>query len=232
MLLPLLALLAGILSFSSPCLLPLIPGYLSYISGVGATRGRSLQASILFVIGFSIVFVTLGAAASSLGRLINGERELMEKVAGVVIVLLGLSLLGLIKFTPLLREARPLLDRVKPGPKGALLLGMAFALGWTPCIGPVLGSIILLASNQPTALAGASLLLLYSLGLGLPFILIALGVERWPHLTSWLRRRGGVINLVTGGMLVVTGALVFLGMLNQLLSPALAMYTQLHWPPI
>ncbi|MDQ6921998.1 MAG: cytochrome c biogenesis CcdA family protein, partial [Candidatus Dormibacteraeota bacterium] len=136
--LPLLALAAGALSFSSPCTLPLVPGYLGYMSGVtsGPGRGRALGAAGLFVIGFAIVFTALGAAASELGAVLLEHRPLIEKLAGALIVVLGLFVLGLAPLPFLMREGRPFLERVRPGPSGALLLGAAFAFGWTPCVGP------------------------------------------------------------------------------------------------
>src|SRR5919199_6168907 len=175
--LPLLALAAGALSFSSPCTLPLVPGYLGYMSGVSSSRGRTVAAAGLFVIGFAIVFTCLGAVASELGSLLLLHRPLIEKLAGALIVVLGLFVLGLAPLPFLMREGRPFLERVRPGPSGALLLGAAFAFGWTPCVGPVLGSILLLAAGQRTLAAGALLLFLYSLGLGLPFLGAALFLD-------------------------------------------------------
>ena len=231
-LLPLLALLAGALSFSSPCTLPLVPGYLGYLSGVSSARGRTVAAAGLFVLGFALVFTVLGAAASSLGALLLTHRPVLDRVAGVVIIALGLVVLGLIRLPILLREERPLLRWARPGPGGALLLGIAFAFGWVPCIGPVLGAILLLASGQPTLLSGAGLLFLYSLGLGVPFVAAAVFLDRFRPVSAWLRRHGAALNAAGGLLLVVMGALVFLGQLNQVLAPALQLSTQVHWPPI
>lgn len=230
--LPFLALVAGVLSFSSPCTLPLVPGYLGYMSGVSSSRGRTLGAACLFVAGFALVFTSLGAAASSLGGLLLDHRALLEKVAGALIVLLGLFLFGLVRAPFLMREGRPLMQRVRPGPGGALLLGLAFAFGWTPCIGPVLGSILLLAGGQGTVAAGALLLFLYSLGLGVPFLAAALFLDRYAAVSEWLRRQAPVINAVGGVLLVAMGSLVFLGQLTQVLSPALELYARLKWPPL
>lgn len=231
-LLPLFALLAGVLSFSSPCTLPLVPGYLGYLSGVSSARGRTVAAAGLFVLGFALVFTVLGAAASSLGALLLAHRPLLDRLAGVMIIALGLVVLGLIRLPILLREERPLLRWVRPGPGGALLLGVAFAFGWVPCIGPVLGAILLLASGQPTLLSGAGLLFLYSLGLGVPFVAAAVFLDRFRPVSAWLRRHGSALNAAGGVLLVVMGALVFLGQLNQVLAPALQLSTQAHWPPI
>jgi cytochrome c-type biogenesis protein len=213
--LPLLAVLAGLLSFSSPCTLPLVPGYLGYMSGVSSSRGRTLGAAGLFVAGFAIVFTSLGAVASDLGSALLLHRQLLEKVAGVLIVVLGLFVLGLVRAPFLMREGRPLMERVRPGPSGALLLGAAFALGWTPCVGPVLGSILLLAG-----------------GLGVPFLLAALFLDHFQSVSAWLRRRAAVINATGGALLVAMGSLVFFGQLTQVLSPALELYARLKWPPL
>lgn len=231
-LLALLAVAAGVLSFSSPCTLPLVPGYLGYLSGVSSRRGRALGAAALFVLGFSLVFTALGAGASSVGALLAGHRVLLDRVAGALIVFLGLLVMGLIRVPLLMREGRPLLEHVRPGPSGALLLGIAFAVGWTPCVGPVLGAILSLAITQATALAGASLLLLYSLGLGLPFLAAAVCLERFRSVSNWLRRHAVIIDVVGGGLLVGMGVLVFLDRLTQVLAPALGLYAQLRWPPI
>jgi cytochrome c-type biogenesis protein len=230
--LPLLALAAGVLSFSSPCTLPLVPGYLGYMSGVSSSRGRTLGAACLFVAGFALVFTALGAAASSLGVLLLDHRVLLQKVAGVLIVLLGLFVFGLVRAPFLMREGRPLMRRVRPGPAGALLLGLAFAFGWTPCIGPVLAAILALAGAQGTVARGVVLLLLYSLGLGLPFLAAALAVERFRSVSGWLRRRAVLVNATGGALLVAMGVLVFAGQFTVVLSPALELYSRLKWPPI
>jgi cytochrome c-type biogenesis protein len=230
--LPLLALAAGVLSFSSPCTLPLVPGYLGYMSGISSGRGRTVAAAGLFVIGFAVVFTSLGAVASELGAALLLHRPLIEKLAGGLIVILGLFVLGLAPLPFLMREGRPLMELVRPGPSGALLLGAAFAFGWTPCVGPVLGSILLLASGQRTVAAGALLLFLYSLGLGIPFLVAALFLDRFRSVSGWLRRHAAVINAIGGVLLVVMGALVFLGRLTEFLSPALELYARLKWPPI
>lgn len=232
--LPLLALAAGALSFSSPCTLPLVPGYLGYMSGVSSSsgRGRTVGAAGLFVIGFAIVFTALGAVASALGSTLLEHRPLIEKLAGALIVLLGLFVLGLAPAPFLMREGRPLIEWVRPGPSGALLLGAAFAFGWTPCVGPVLGSILLLAAGQRTLTAGALLLFVYSLGLGLPFLAAALFLDRFRSVSGWLRKHAAVVNATGGVLLVIMGSLVFLGRLNEVLSPALELYARLRWPPI
>jgi cytochrome c-type biogenesis protein len=229
--LPLLALLAGVLSFTSPCALPLVPGYLGYMSGVNATRGRTAGAAMLFVLGFSVVFTGLGAAASSLSLVLLAHRDLFQKLAGAAIIVLGLIVMGLIRPAWMWREGRPLLTHTRPGPGGALALGMAFALGWTPCIGPVLGAILVLASTRETVSAGATLLFVYGLGLGIPFLVAALLLERIRPLSSWLLRHNALLSAGGGLLLISMGVLVLLDRLNPLLAPALALYASVRWPP-
>lgn len=230
--LPLFALVAGGLSFSSPCILPLIPGYIGYMSGVAGSRGRTLGAAILFALGFTVVFTALGAAASSIGSLLNVHRVLLEQAAGLLVIVLGLFLIGILRIPVLLREGRPLLGWAQPGPGGAFLLGIGFAFGWTPCIGPVLAAILLLASGQATVASGTLLLLLYSIGLGVPFVLAALLMERLGGVRRWLTRHGRVIDVAGGVLLVGMGVLMFTDRLDQIFAPALSLYTQLRWPPI
>lgn len=231
-LLPFLAALAGLVSFTSPCTLPLVPAYLGYMSGVAASRGRTVLAGALFVAGFSFVFTVLGAAATQLGAAIGANRGWLDRVAGLVIILLGLFLLGWVRLPLLMREGRPLLSRVRPGPAGAAFLGVAFAFGWTPCIGPVLGGILYLASATQTATAGAALLLAYSLGLGVPFLLAALFLERFAMAAAALRRWAAPLNAVGAALLVAMGVLVFTERLQAFLAPITSLYAQLRWPPI
>ncbi len=232
LLLPMLAALAGLVSFSSPCTLPLVPGFVGYMSGVSATRGRTALSGLLFVAGFSIVFTALGAAATELGSLVGQHRLLLDHLAGIVIVILGLFLLGLVRLPLLMREGRPLLEHVRPGPGGALFLGIAFAFGWTPCIGPILGGILYLASSTQTATAGAALLLVYSLGLGVPFLLAAIFMDRFGWISTRIRRWSAPLNALGGALLVAMGVLVFTERLQAFLAPATSIYAQLRWPPL
>ncbi len=176
---PGLAFAAGVVSFASPCVCPLVPGYLSFICG-GQERGsRSVAPLLLFILGFSFVFTALGAFSSVLVPVLRSE--LGTRISGGIVILFGLLMILYAvqaKWPALYAERRPLLARVKPGPAGAVPLGMAFAAGWTPCIGPVLAAILTLAGAQGGAVRGATLLFFYSLGLGLPFLLIGLGVRR------------------------------------------------------
>ncbi len=233
-----LALVAGVLSFSSPCCLPLMPGYVAYVSGVAAPEGgvavrrRAVGAGLLFVLGFTIVFTVLGASASTLGSLLLRNRTLLIRVAGVIVIILGLASAGLLRIPILHRELRMDLGRVRPGPGGALPLGMAFAMGWTPCIGPVLAGILAAAASTTDMARGATLMLFYSLGLGLPFLLLALGIGGGGRLTGWLRRRGRGIEMAGGLLLVSMGVLMITGAWLRLFTPVLRLFSRTGWPPV
>ena len=239
LLLPFGAVVAGLVSFSSPCCLPLIPGYLSYVSALpvselGAREARrvTLRASLLFVAGFTAVFTALGVAASALGGLLLRNQDSIVRVFGVGIVVLGLVTMGVLRIPVLQRERRIDLARVPRGPAWAFPLGMAFAAGWAPCIGPVLASVLATASVARTATWGALLLALYSLGLGVPFVLLALGFDRARGSLDWLRRHGRAIELAGGVMLVVVGVLFVQGDWLPLFRPLQRRFAELGWPPI
>jgi cytochrome c-type biogenesis protein len=233
-----LALLAGVISFSSPCCLPLMPGYVSYVSGTVGTvgnegvalRSRMLATGGLFVLGFALIFTAMGASISGVGSLLLRHRGGLTQAAGVLVILFGLVNLGLLRMPFLYRERRFDIRRISPGPVGALPLGMAFALGWTPCIGPVLGGILAISSTSP--LYGASLLLTYALGLGLPFLLLAAGLATKGRVMGWLRRHGRVIESVGGAVLVVMGILMITGTWLQLFTPILRFFSRSGWPPL
>ena len=219
------AFLAGLASFLSPCVLPLVPGYLSMISGFsieslqagesGAAR-RTLARAGLFVLGFSLVFMAMGAGASSLGQLLIQYRPILSKVAGVLIVLFGLHFAGLLRIKALYRERRVHLARLPAGPIGALLLGMAFAFGWTPCIGPILSTILMYAADQGTVGRGMALLLTYSAGLGIPFLLAAMALHKLLGVFAALKRHFRLIEIATGALLVVMGVLIYTNQLGFL----------------
>jgi cytochrome c-type biogenesis protein len=206
-------LLAGLISFLSPCVLPLVPPYLAYMAGTSVSamkaegRGpdvRVVAASTLFVLGFSTVFVLLGAGASSMGRVLRIYGDTLAIVAGVVIIIMGLHFLGVFRIGLLYREAR--FEVGKPaGLAGAYLMGLAFAFGWTPCIGPVLGSVMAVAGAQATVGQGMGLLAVYSLGLGIPFLLAAVFLGRFMGLMDRVKPHMGLIEKVMGGLLVLTG---------------------------
>jgi cytochrome c-type biogenesis protein len=234
-----LALVAGVVSFSSPCCLPLMPGYVSYISGVaGSTSGavavwtRVVGAALLFVLGFALVFTTLGAGASAFGSVLLRHRTGLTRAAGVLVILMGLVTLGTIRVPFLLRERRIDLRRIAPGPSGAFPLGMAFAIGWSPCIGPVLAGILTAAASTQVPARGAALLFTYSMGLGIPFLLLALGFTRSGRLAAWLRRHGRTIERLGGVLLITMGVLMITGAWLRLFTPILRIFSRSGWPPI
>lgn len=209
---------AGLLSFLSPCVLPLVPPYLAYMAGTsvsamagaGRAEARVVLASLLFVLGFATVFVLLGAGASSLGGLLRRYADTLAIVAGAAIIAMGLHFLGLFRIGFLYREAR--LQAGRPASlAGAYLMGLAFAFGWTPCIGPVLGAVMAVAGAQSSVLQGMGLLALYSLGLGIPFLLAALFIGPFTRLLGRLRSRMGLIEKTMGAALVLTGVAFLTG---------------------
>jgi cytochrome c-type biogenesis protein len=217
---PALAFLAGVVSFASPCVLPLVPGYISFVTGDTAGRERARLAPIIsFIGGFTLVFTLLGAFSSTFVQLFKGRPG--QIVTGGIVAVLGVLMIAYgLQRGPLalFAERRPLLQKVKPGPAGAVPLGMAFAAGWTPCIGPVLGGILALAANQSAA-RGAFLLVCYSLGLGVPFLLVGVGVQRLVGALGWVKRRYAAISLVSGVLLIVMGVLVMTGSFTRLFAP-------------
>jgi cytochrome c-type biogenesis protein len=232
-----LAFLAGILSISSPCCIPLIPGYLSYVSGlaVGELSGhrrRVLGAAGLFVAGFALIFTALGASVSLIGSFLRGVLPALVDIAGVFVILMGLSMLGVLRLPFLQREKRLDLRRIKSGPAGALPLGMAFAVGWTPCIGPVLATILTAAAATQTAASGAGLLFVYSLGMGLPFMLLALLYARGGRTAGFFKRNALAIERGGGVLLVTMGVLLITGQWTRMFVPILRLFSKTGWPPI
>ncbi|TMJ98132.1 MAG: cytochrome c biogenesis protein CcdA [Actinobacteria bacterium] len=206
-----LAFLAGLLSFVTPCVLPLVPGYLSAISGGehGFGGRRVAAASVPFIAGFTIVFVALGAAAGAAGGLAGDNRRLLLEVAGLVVVVFGFAFMGLLPFPFLDRLAAPELIEGARRRGSSLLLGAAFGVCAAPCIGPVLASILALASDTRTAGQGSLLLLVFSIGLAIPFVLVGVGFARVLSASRWLRDRYGVLRVVSGLILVALGLLLF-----------------------
>lgn len=222
------AALAGFASFASPCVLPLIPGYLSFISGIsidalGHNRGRVLAASVLFVAGFSAVFVSMGASASLIGSFLSAYRPLIEKIAGGFVILFGLSLLGAIEL-PMFKSGISAGDN-RLGLVGAVPLGMSFAVAWTPCVGAFLGSVLLLASQAETVGQGAILLAFYAAGLGIPFLLTAAFFSYATGALRWLNRHKKTIATASGALLIGMGLLMLSGQLSRVTSAV-----QRLWP--
>ena len=222
------ALLAGIISFLSPCVLPLVPSYLCFITGAsldelsnqdgasGAQQRRALIAALMFVLGFSTVFVTLGASASVAGQLLREHLGVLSQIAGVFIILMGLHFLGVFKLALLNREARYHQQSRPVGLLGAYGIGLAFAFGWTPCIGPVLATILTIAASEQDVARGAGLLAIYSLGLGIPFLLSAAGVGTFLGFLGRFKRHLGTVERVMGGLLVLTGIMFLTGSMQTM----------------
>lgn len=219
---------AGVLSFLSPCVLPLVPPYLTYMSGAsfdqlrddGATAGviwrKSVFTSLFFIAGFSIVFILFGATATAFGQAFRQALPIITPIAGLFIIAMGLHFLGVYRIAFLDRQLRHNGPGVASGPVGGFLLGLAFAVGWTPCIGPVLAAILAVASTKETALDGAALLGLYSLGLGVPFLLAGIAIGPFLTFFSGFKKHLGIVEKVMGGLLVLTGLLFLTGQFTRI----------------
>ena len=216
---------AGFLSFVSPCVLPLIPGYISFVSGVSVDEMRAdttpatsrLQVfltSLAFVIGFSLVFVALGASATAVGKFLFARLPLFSKIAGAVLIVFGLHTMGVFRLAFLETEKRVQSQRKPAGPLGAVLVGVAFAFGWTPCIGPILGGILAIAGSKNSVAEGVTLLAVYSLGLGIPFLLTSLAINQFFGAAKRVRRYYHAIELASGALLIVIGVLIISGQLT------------------
>ena len=220
------ALLAGLISFVSPCVVPLVPGYLGYVSGMagaGAGRGgaateraskpRLVLGVAMFVAGFTAVFVVLGVAFASLGARVDGQLDTITRILGVLVVVMGFVFLGAV---PFMQRERRVHVSPKAGLWGAPLLGVVFGLGWTPCIGPTLAAVLTLSLTEATATRGVILAVVYSLGLGIPFLVLALWIERSRAILGWLRRHRLALMRFGGAMLVVLGLLLVTGLWGQI----------------
>jgi cytochrome c-type biogenesis protein len=221
------ALFGGLISFVSPCVLPLVPFYLCYVGGISieelggdkrsaAATGAVVRAAIAFVLGFTTIFVALGATASALGRALASYWGVLSVVAGIVVIVMGLHFLGLFRVGLLYREARVRVGEVKPGLAGAYVLGLAFALGWTPCIGPILATILGLAGASETLGRGAILLAVYSLGLGIPFIAAAAFAPAFIAWAGGFRRHLAAVEKGMGAFLVLAGILFVTGQMSTM----------------
>jgi len=218
--LPLAAFFAGVLSFLSPCVLPLVPGYVSLISGASVETLQAADRKLLrtvmlnsfcFILGFSVVFISLGAVATSVGQLTQQYHRSLAILAGVVIVIFGLHLTGLFKINLLYSDKRLHSVKGSASPLGSFVIGFAFAFGWTPCIGPILAGILLLAGSQDTVFKGILLLAIYSAGLAVPFLLTSLGVNRFLGFYARFRRHLHTVEVLSGALLIVFGLLIALG---------------------
>ncbi len=215
---------AGVLSFLSPCVLPLVPPYLCYLAGVNLEElteaegaearsawRKALLAAFIFVLGFSTVFVAMGAGASAIGQLLREYLDILAKIAGIVIIVMGLHFMGLFKIRFLLMEKRYQTDAKPATFIGAYVIGLAFALGWTPCIGPVLASILAIAASEESVARGAFLLAVYSAGLGVPFLLAAFAINGFLSFMKRFRRHMRTVEIVMGLFLVITGIMFLTG---------------------
>lgn len=220
--------LAGLASFLSPCVLPLVPPYLGYLSGTsidqltaeGEGRNRVWRrvviASLCFVAGFTTIFVALGAGASAFGQVIQTYKDQLGMVAGAIIILFGLHFLGILRIPLLYTEARYQTDATGASLIGAFVMGLAFAFGWTPCAGPILTTILAIAADKASLMTGVSLLLAYSLGLGIPFVLAAVAIRPFLSFLDRFKRHLGTVEKIMGIVLVVTGLLFVSGSINEI----------------
>ncbi len=223
-----IAFIGGVISFASPCVLPLIPTYIIYLTGSSITAISGEEKNRLsfinpitinaffFVIGFSLIFIAFGATASLIGTLLFKHQIILRKISGIIIIIFGLYMMELIKLAPLSKEIRFNLPKGRPGPLNSLLIGMAFSVGWTPCVGPVLGSILTLASNSADLLKGVYLLGMYSIGFGLPFILTGIFISWSLKALKKLNRYLPAIKVVAGIFMVGLGTIVYTGVFNSL----------------
>jgi cytochrome c-type biogenesis protein len=230
------ALLAGLLSFVSPCVLPLVPPYLCFLAGTSLTElsdeempaaawRKVVLSSVAFVAGFATVFVAMGASASFLGGFITRHLDTLSVIAGVIIIILGLHFLGVFRIGLLYRDFRLEGPKKSVGLAGAYVVGLAFAFGWTPCVGPVLAAILFIAGQQADVMRGALLLLAYALGIGIPFVFAALFFRPFMDAMKRFRKHMGLVEKITGGLLVVTGILFITGAMSWL------SYLMLEWFP-
>ena len=207
--------LEGIVTFISPCLLPMLPIYISYFAGGGErSTGRTLKCALGFVAGFTAVFMAMGALAGTLGSFLREYQTAVNIVSGLVVIFFGLNFLGVLKVN-LFRGGQRSVDTVNMGFFSALLFGVVFSVGWTPCVGAFLGSALMMASQQGHVLQGMLMLLSYSLGLGIPFVLSAVLIDYLKSAFAWIKRHYHVINNISGGMLVLIGILMATGTLGQ-----------------
>jgi len=213
-----IAFLEGIITFISPCLLPMLPIYLSYFAGGGArSTSKTLRCALGFVVGFSVVFVAMGALAGSIGSFLSAQRRVVDLLCGAVVVIFGLNYLGVLNLN-LFSGSRRQVRKDNMTFLSALVFGLVFALGWTPCVGAFLGSALMLASQQGHTAQGMAMLLAYSLGLGIPFLLSAVLIDSLKGAFGWIKAHYRLINTVCGLLLVAIGLLMMSGWMNRLLA--------------
>lgn len=214
----LISFLEGIITFISPCLLPMLPIYISYFAGGGErTIKKTLTGAVGFVLGFTVVFVAMGALAGTLGSFLSRYQTWVNLIGGLIVVVFGLNYMGLFR----LNLFRGINRTIQPGEMGffsAMLFGLVFSIGWTPCVGAFLGSALMLASQQGHVLEGMGMLLCYSLGLGIPFLMSAVLIDKLKSAFNWIKAHYGVINRICGGLLVLVGILMATGTLGRLLA--------------
>lgn len=221
------AFIAGLLSFLSPCVLPLIPSYITYITGLSFSdldaerpshlvRRQTMLHSLSFIGGFTVVFVLLGASATYIGTFLQSHMELVRKVGGILIIVFGVHVTGLVPLKWLLGERRMSLKHKPAGFLGSFLVGLAFAAGWTPCIGPILASILMIAATEEKVAQGIVLLLLYSIGLGIPFLLSSLAMHRFIILFNRFKKHIRLFEITTGFFLMLVGLLIYTNWLSRL----------------
>ncbi|UOF92310.1 cytochrome c biogenesis protein CcdA [Fodinisporobacter ferrooxydans] len=223
-----LAFLAGLLSFVSPCCLPLYPSYISYISGISFQtdcqfitsdiRRRALFHSLFFVLGFSIIFIALGMSANFVGTLFSQNRILISQIGGVIVVAMGLFMLGFLKIDFLMKEKKWMIPSKPASYLGAILVGISFAAGWTPCIGPILASVLILAASQPVS--GMTLMFFYILGFAIPFLILAYSLGS----TKWLRKYSGSISKIGGAIMILMGILLYFNRMPLITSWLIKLY--------
>lgn len=210
--------LEGIITFISPCLLPMLPIYISYFAGGGErTLKRTLTGALGFVLGFTLVFTSMGALAGTLGSFLTKYQSVVNLIGGALVILFGLNYMGLIRLE-LFRGGAKQVNTREMGFLGALLFGIVFSLGWTPCVGAFLGAALMLASQQGHVLEGIAMLLCYSLGLGIPFLISAVLIDKLKGAFGWVKGHYDIINKICGGLLVVVGIAMATGMLGRLLT--------------
>ncbi len=221
------AFIAGLLSFLSPCVLPLIPSYITYITGLSfadlqaehpshIVRQKAVLHSIAFILGFTLIFVLLGASATFLGSFLSRHAGLIRKIGGILVVLFGVHITGLLPIRFLMGEKRVTIHHKPGGYIGSFLVGLAFAAGWTPCIGPILATILMVAATKEEVYQGIVLLLLYSLGLGIPFLLSSLAMHQFLSVFNRFRKHIRLFEIITGLFLIVVGVLIYSNWLSRL----------------